>query len=72
MSALTQQDFGQLQAYAVAGDRYGYWKYLSDRGDAYATMALGVVTNEARSGYIANQFMNVIIGVRVDFSAIAA
>jgi hypothetical protein len=46
MTALTQQDFVQLQAYAAAEDRYDYWKYLSDRGDAYAAIARGALELE--------------------------
>jgi hypothetical protein len=57
MSGLTEQDIAQLQQYVDAGDRYSYWKYLEEKGDTYAKLALGVVTNETKEGYIANEFL---------------
>ena len=45
-----------LQSFISNQDRYGYWRYLSQKGDPYAKLALGVVTNETLEGYIANQY----------------
>ena len=54
--SLTQADVAQLQAYATAGDRYDYWSYLANLGDPYATLALGVATDETQAGFIANAY----------------
>jgi hypothetical protein len=48
-------DINTLRGYATAGDRYGYWNYLSQY-DQYGSLALGVATNETTSGYVANRF----------------
>ncbi len=56
MADLTQQDFAVLDAFVVAKDRIGYWTYLMEKGDAYARLALGVVTNETLNGFVANEF----------------
>lgn len=56
MADLTQQDFTVLDAFVAAKDRIGYWTYLMDKGDAYARLALGVVTNETLNGFVANGF----------------
>jgi hypothetical protein len=56
MADLTQQDFTVLDAFVTAKDRIGYWTYLMDKGDAYARLALGVVTNETLNGFVANEF----------------
>jgi len=50
-------DLAQLRAYKDAGDRVGYYTYLS-QFDRYGTLALGVVTNETREGYIANSYFS--------------
>ena len=42
---LTQTDLDVLQSYAKNGDRRRYWSYLTERGDPYAKLALGVVLN---------------------------
>ncbi|MDO7435116.1 hypothetical protein Q5X65_18455, partial [Acinetobacter baumannii] len=54
MATLTSTDIIQLEKYATAGDRYNYWKFLSNKGDRYATLALSVVTNESLLGQSAN------------------
>ena len=54
---LTVADFEILETYARLGDRYHYWRYLQDKGDPYAGLALGVVTNETLAGYTANTFL---------------
>ena len=56
MPRLTQQDFSNLEKFATANDRVGYWTYFSKCGDHYATLALGVATNETLAGYVANNF----------------
>lgn len=56
MADLTQQDFSVLDAFVAAKDRIGYWTYLMEKGDAYARLALGVVTNETLNGFVANEF----------------
>jgi len=56
MADLTQQDFAVLDAFVTAKDRIGYWTYLMEKGDAYARLALGVVTNETLNGFVANDF----------------
>ena len=53
---LTQQQIGILATHANNGDRYAYWSYLSQLGDPYAKLALGVVTNETWQGQVANLF----------------
>lgn len=50
---LTEQDVEQLSQYAADGKRYEYWDYLAQRGDAYAKLALGVVTGSTLEGYVA-------------------
>lgn len=52
---LTNQDLNTLKNLADSGNREGYWTYLKDKGDNYANLALGVVTNETLFGYIANE-----------------
>lgn len=52
---LTNQDLNTLQNLADSGNREGYWTYLKNKGDNYANLALGVVTNETLFGYIANE-----------------
>ncbi|MFL9507468.1 hypothetical protein ACKER8_17995 [Acinetobacter baumannii] len=54
MATLTSTDIIQLEKYATAGDRYNYWKFLSNKVDRYATLALSVVTNEGLLGQSAN------------------
>ncbi|MFV5359715.1 calcium-binding protein [Acinetobacter oleivorans] len=54
MATLTSADMVQLEKYASSGDRYNYWKFLSNKGDRYATLALSVVTNESLLGQSAN------------------
>ncbi|MEQ1088289.1 hypothetical protein [Acinetobacter seifertii] len=54
MATLTSADMAQLDKYASSGDRYNYWKFLSNKGDKYATLALSVVTNESLLGQSAN------------------
>ncbi|HCA27156.1 MAG TPA: hypothetical protein DEP05_05875 [Betaproteobacteria bacterium] len=53
-NTLTQQDMAQLQQYATAGDRYGYWNDLASKGNAYARLALGVVNGDTADGFAAN------------------
>ncbi len=53
---LNSNDFQVLKGFRDSGDRYGYWSYLKQKGDPYANLALGVVTNETLEGYIANQY----------------
>lgn len=33
MATLTSADMVQLEKYASSGDRYNYWKFLSNKGD---------------------------------------
>ena len=54
---LTAADFEVLNGYADQGDRYHYWSYLQSKGDVYAGLALGVVTNETLAGVAANHFL---------------
>ena len=54
---LTNADFTVLKHYVDNQDRYHYWSYLQNRGDPYAGLALGVVTNETLAGYTANAFL---------------
>lgn len=71
MSDLTINDITILKDYALAGDRYNYWNYLALKGDKYAALALGVVTNETRAGYIANQYLTATassLGLAIDDS----
>lgn len=56
MTDLTPQDFAVLDAFVTAKDRIGYWTFLIDKGDMYARLALGVVTNETLNGFVANEF----------------
>lgn len=53
---LTATDKQNLQTFITNQDRYGYWNYLTQKGDPYAKLALSVVTNETLQGYIANQY----------------
>lgn len=54
--ALTAIDKQILETYKNNQDRYSYWNYLVQKGDPYAKLALGVVTNETVEGYVANQY----------------
>lgn len=55
---LTQADFDKLKEFRDKGDRYSYWNYLGTKfNDAYAKVALSVVTNESLAGHTANYFM---------------
>jgi hypothetical protein len=54
--SLTKAQLNKLTTYAELGNRYKYWSYLASLGDGYAKLALGVVTNETLSGYIANRY----------------
>lgn len=53
---LTASDRQNLQSFVNNHDRYGYWNHLSQKGDPYAKLALGVVTNETYGGYVANHY----------------
>ncbi|HEX7635487.1 MAG TPA: calcium-binding protein, partial [Noviherbaspirillum sp.] len=55
-NTLTAQDFAILQQFVNNQDRYGYWNYLAARGDAYAALALGVVTGANSEGFVANAY----------------
>ena len=45
-TGLTQNDIKALQGYLDNGDRYGYWNYLTRRGDQYAQLALYFVSSQ--------------------------
>ncbi|HJV73880.1 MAG TPA: hypothetical protein VJ654_06650 [Noviherbaspirillum sp.] len=53
---LTAEDIDILGGYAAKGDRRHYWSYLANKGDPYATLALGVVLNNTPPGQVANNF----------------
>ncbi|MDT8329922.1 hypothetical protein RQ831_02580 [Roseomonas gilardii] len=56
MSRLSNDDFSELANFAENGDRYSYWSLLTNRGSNYGGLALAVVTNEDRAGFIANSY----------------
>ncbi|HEY8596293.1 MAG TPA: hypothetical protein VIL84_13715 [Devosiaceae bacterium] len=54
---LSNSDVTKLTNYANSGNRYAYYGLLASKGDAYAKLALGVVTQDTLSGYVANRYM---------------
>ncbi|MBV9079281.1 MAG: hypothetical protein JO048_17595 [Methylobacteriaceae bacterium] len=56
MAELISSDFAQLEKFAAANHRVGYWFFLANKGDKYAELSLGLATNETSAGYVANQF----------------
>ncbi|MCA1495016.1 hypothetical protein I6F11_29845, partial [Ensifer sp. NBAIM29] len=53
---LNDEDIIKLRSYVDTGDRISYYQYLIDKGDRYAALALGVVTNSNLAGAVANAF----------------
>lgn len=53
---LTSTQIQQLQRFAAAGNRVGYWSTLAPV-DRYGALALGVVTGSTLSGFEARQYM---------------
>ena len=56
MPMLSSQDLEFLAIHSAAGDRVAYYSLLAERGFAYGELALGVVTNNALPGSVANEF----------------
>lgn len=42
---LNDNDIATLRSFTNAGDRISYYQYLIEKGDRYAALAQGVVTN---------------------------
>ncbi|NVD43382.1 hypothetical protein HT585_31465 [Ensifer sp. HO-A22] len=53
---LNDNDIATLRSFTNAGDRISYYQYLIEKGDRYAALAQGVVTNSNLAGAVANAF----------------